>query len=80
MSADDVERLYRMLSELRDEVQGYRSDLNGRLRTLEHAEASRKGQETAASMSKAQIATWIGVAVGLGSLCTAILSQVLTQI
>lgn len=80
MSAEDVERLYRMLSELRDEVQGYRSDLNGRLRALEKAEASRKGQETANSMSKAQIATWVGVAVGIGSLCTAILTQVLNQI
>lgn len=80
MSSDDVERLYRMLSELRDEVHGYRKDLNGRLRALEHAEANRKGQETASSMSKAQVATWVGIAIGVGSLCTAILTQVLNQI
>lgn len=80
MSDDDVERLYRMLSDLRDELVGYRADLNGRLRALETAEANRQGQETAASMSKAQIATWIGIAIGVGSLCTAILTQVLTQI
>lgn len=80
MSADDVERLYRMLSELRDEVHGYRKDLNGRLRTLEHAEANRKGQETASSMSKAQVATWVGIAIGVGSLCTAVLTQVLNQV
>lgn len=80
MSGDDVERLYRMLSELRDEVHGYRKDLNGRLRTLESAEANRKGQETASSMSKAQIATWVGIAIGVGSLCTAILTQVIVNI
>lgn len=80
MSEDDVERLYRMLGELRDEVQGYRADLNGRLRALEAAEANRQGQETAASMSKTQIVTWIGIAIGVGSLCTAILTQVISAI
>lgn len=43
VSGDDVERLYRMLAELRDEVHGYRADLNGRLRNLELAEAQREG-------------------------------------
>jgi hypothetical protein len=43
VSGDDVERLYRMLQELRDEVHGYRADLNGRLRKLENAEAQRQG-------------------------------------
>jgi hypothetical protein len=45
VSGDDVERLYRMLAELRDEVHGYRKDLNGRLRALEAAEAARGGAE-----------------------------------
>jgi hypothetical protein len=45
VSSDDVERLYRMLAELRDEVHGYRADLNGRLRSLEAAEAARGGAE-----------------------------------
>ena len=49
-------RLYALLSELRtesksnmtelqDEVRGYRADLNGRLRALESAEAHRTGHE-----------------------------------
>lgn len=80
MPDDDVERLYRMLGELRDEVQGYRKDLNGRLRTLEMAEAQRTGQEVGSNMSKAQIVTWLGIAIGIGSLSTAILTQVFNAI
>lgn len=45
MSGDDVNRLYQMLAELRDEVHGYRADLNGRLRNLEIAEAQREGAD-----------------------------------
>jgi hypothetical protein len=45
MSGDDVNRLYQMLAELRDEVHGYRADLNGRLRALEAAEAARGGAQ-----------------------------------
>lgn len=55
MTTNDVQRLYvlldslrveqrRDLGELRDEVQGYRADLNGRLKALEVAEAKREGQ------------------------------------
>ncbi len=54
MTANDVMRLYALLDELRkesrhsateirDEVKGYRADLNGRLKTLELAEAKREG-------------------------------------
>jgi hypothetical protein len=54
MTTNDVQRLYvlldslrveqrRDLGELRDEVQGYRADLNGRLKALEVAEARREG-------------------------------------
>jgi hypothetical protein len=54
MTPNDVGRLYHLLdalrnesrlhlSEVRDEVQGYRADLNGRLRTLELEAAKREG-------------------------------------
>jgi hypothetical protein len=54
MTSTDVTRLYALISEvqreqragmtdLRDEVKGYRADLNGRLRALEQAEARREG-------------------------------------
>lgn len=43
MAPDDADRLYVMMRELREEVVGYRADLNGRLRRLEAAEARRAG-------------------------------------
>jgi len=54
MTSTDVTRLYALLDEarketrvslveLRGEVQGYRADLNGRLRALETSEAKRQG-------------------------------------
>ena len=45
MSPSDVDRLYTAVEQLRQEVHGYRADLNGRLRTLEMAEAHRDGQD-----------------------------------
>lgn len=56
MTSTDVTRLYALISEvqreqrsdlhdLRNEVQGYRSDLNGRLRALERGEAHRDGMD-----------------------------------
>lgn len=80
MSSDDVNRLYQMLSELRDEVHGYRADLNGRLRTLETAEAARGGAEDARSMSKTQIASWAGVIIAGVSVCTTIMLRVFDTI
>ena len=58
MTTNDVQRLYvlldslrveqrRDLGELRDEVQGYRADLNGRLKALELAEDRREGMGVA---------------------------------
>jgi hypothetical protein len=56
VTSNDVMRLYSLLDslraesakhmgEVRDEVQGYRADLNGRLRALEQAEAQRRGMD-----------------------------------
>ena len=58
MTTNDVQRLYvlldslrveqrRDIGDLRDEVQGYRADLNGRLKALELAEARREGMGVA---------------------------------
>lgn len=54
MTTNDVQRLYvlldslrveqrRDIGDLRDEVQGYRADLNGRLKALEIEAAKRQG-------------------------------------
>lgn len=80
MSSDDVERLYRMLAELRDEVHGYRADLNGRLRTLEVANASRTGAENQRSISNARIAVWAGIIITGVSLGVSILLHFLDRL
>jgi hypothetical protein len=43
MGTEDADRLYQMMSDLRESVEGYRTDLNGRLRRLEASEARRDG-------------------------------------
>lgn len=45
MAPEDTDRLYAMMSDLRESVEGYRTDLNGRLRRLEAANAKREGIE-----------------------------------
>jgi hypothetical protein len=47
MPPDDVDRLYIAMRELRDSVEAYRADLNGRLRSLEAADARRDGEAKA---------------------------------
>lgn len=76
MSEGDVERLYRMLAELRDEVHGYRKDLNGRLRNLEQAEAQRKGAD---ELKGSTIRLIFGVA-GMAAAISATLAFILDRI
>jgi len=45
MSDAEIDRLYRALTSLQDEVKGYRADLNGRLRKLEVASAEVETRE-----------------------------------
>ena len=73
MTAGDVDRLYTMLADLRDEVHGYRKDLNGRLRKLETAEAHRQGAEVSTQMSRRSIVAWSGLVVAAASVTTTIL-------
>ena len=82
MTPNDVGRLYHLLdalrnesrahlSEVRDEVQGYRADLNGRLKALELAEARREGMGMGRGsigrliMSVAAVSAAIGSVVGV---------------
>lgn len=46
MPPEEADRLYTMMSDLRESVEGYRTDLNGRLRRLEAADARRDGIDT----------------------------------
>lgn len=80
MSAEDVERLYGMIRELRDEVQGYRNDLNGRLRKLEQADAARTAHAQATSLTKNQVLAWVSISIAAGGLFTAIMTQIISNI
>jgi hypothetical protein len=72
----DIDRLYVLIDSLRNEVVGYRADLNGRLKALETAEAHRMGADkTRGSFGR--------VALGIGALAAAvatILNVVLSRI
>ena len=85
MTPNDVMRLYAMmdetrketrvaLGEVRDEVQGYRQDLNGRLRTLETFEAQRRGTEMGKG-SVGRLLLGVGAfAAAVGSVCGALVA------
>jgi len=76
MSGDDVNRLYQMLAELRDEVHGYRAELNGRLRDLEEAEARRGG---ATEIKENMYKLVFGVA-GMAAAISAVMAFVLDRV
>jgi hypothetical protein len=82
MTPNDVARLYHLLDalrnesrtsaqEIREEVQGYRADLNGRLKALELAEARREGMGMGKGsigriiMGVAAVSAAVGSVVGL---------------
>ena len=85
MTSTDVTRLYALLDELRreqrrdmgdlrDEVQGYRADLNGRLKSLEIAEARREGVGHGRGGIGRVIVSVAAVAAAVGSVCGAIVA------
>lgn len=65
MTASDVDRLYTAVEALRSEIHGYRADLNGRLRTLEMAEAERQGAED-------QRGSFVRIVFGIAGMAAAI--------
>ena len=79
MSTESDERLYEMIRDLRDEVQGYRRDLNGRLRKLEQTDAARTAHSEATTLSKNQVVEWVSLSIAAGGLFTAILTQVISR-
>lgn len=75
MSPADVDRLYTAVEQLRIEVHGYRADLNGRLRALEMAEASRDGAESQRGSIARTIFGVAGMAAGVSAVVAFILDQ-----
>ena len=76
MPPEDTERLYTMLRELREEVVGYRADLNGRLRALESAEAHRQGAEYGKGSVARLVAGTAALAAAIAGVITATLTYV----
>ncbi len=74
MTTNDVERLYAAMDDLRDEVRGYRHDLNGRLRSLEQAEARREGIGTGRGGIGRIVLGVAAVAAAVGSVCGALVA------
>lgn len=62
MTTADVERLYRMLE-----------SIDGRIQEIENELAENRGREDARSMTKAQVATWVGISIAGISVLTTIL-------
>ncbi len=76
MPPEDTERLYGMLRELREEVVGYRADLNGRLRSLESAEAHRQGAEYGKGSVGRLVAGTAALAAAIAGVITATINYV----
>lgn len=76
MSPADVDRLYDAVEQLRQEVHGYRADLNGRLRNLELAEASRDG----ADEQKHNITRLVFGAASMAAAISAVVAFIVQQI
>lgn len=76
MSPADVDRLYTAVEQLRQEVHGYRADLNGRLRALETAEAQREG----ADEQKHTLYKVVFGAAGMAAAISAVMAFILDRI
>lgn len=76
MSPADVDRLYTAVEQLRQEVHGYRADLNGRLRALEQAEAQREG----ADEQKHTLYKVVFGAAGMAAAISAVMAFILDRI
>jgi hypothetical protein len=75
MTASDVDRLYTAVEALRSEVHGYRKDLNGRLRTLEMANAEREGADEQKSTTVRIVFGVAGMAAAISAITAFILDQ-----
>ena len=73
---EDSDRLYAMMRELREEVVGYRADLNGRLRALETAEAHRQGADAGRGSIARLVAGTAAIAASIAGVITVIANYV----
>ncbi len=80
MSDAEIERLYRALTALQEEVKGYRDDLNGRLRRLERHRIESDTREEFRTASKKHMYATIIVVTAIVSTASALFAQVVGRI
>jgi hypothetical protein len=76
MQEGDADRLYSAIEALRIEVHGYRADLNGRLRSLEIANAERIGADDQKDEAKRTIFGVSGMAAAISAVVALVISQI----
>jgi tetrahydromethanopterin S-methyltransferase subunit B len=75
MTTSDVDRLYKAIDELTKTVHGYRADLNGRLRTLELANAERDGATEQKGNALRVVFGVAGMAAGIAVVVTTLIDR-----
>jgi hypothetical protein len=77
VTTSDVDRLYLASESLRQEVQAYRADLNGRLRKLEVDVAEAAAREELRESERKNLYARAALLVACGSVATAIITTIM---
>jgi hypothetical protein len=80
MSEGEVERLFRAIEALRVEVQSYRENQNERLTKLSEKVTTLETLEKERTMSRKQIYTLVGIATGVVSATTVIVTSIIDRL
>lgn len=80
MSEGEVERLFRAIEALRVEVQSYRESQNEKIDKLREKVTTLETLEKERTMSRRQIYALVGVATGVVSATTVIVTSILDRI
>lgn len=80
MSEGEVERLFRAIEALRVEVQSYRETQNDKIEALKEKVTTLETLEKERTMSRKQIYTLVGIATGVVSATTVIVTAVIDRL
>lgn len=80
MSEGEVERLFRAIEALRIEVQSYRETQNDKIEALKEKVTTLETLEKERTMSRRQVYTLVGVATGVISATTVIVTNLIDRL
>lgn len=80
MSEGEVERLFRAIEALRVEVQSYRETQNDKIEALKEKVTTLETLEKERTMSRRQVYTLVGVATGVISATTVIVTNLIDRL